>query len=209
VLAVDSLTLGAGERLFIKGASGSGKSTLLSLVVGILQADSGSVSVLGQNLAKMNGRDRDRFRADHMGVIFQQFNLLSYLSVVENVMLPCRFSHRRRANAEGKGGMETEARRLLEHLDIGPSLCRRPVSELSVGQQQRVAAARALMGSPELVIADEPTSALDANRRNDFLRLLFQECGEGNASLLFVSHDSALEGAFHRALHLNEQSREG
>jgi putative ABC transport system ATP-binding protein len=204
VLKIESLQLASSERLFIKGGSGSGKSTLLSLIAGINTATEGSIKVLGQELSELKGRSRDRFRADHMGVIFQQFNLLPYLSVLDNVVLPCHFSHRRHLDAVQNGGVLMEARRLLAHLDIGDELLTRKASELSVGQQQRVAAARALIGSPELVIADEPTSSLDADRRDVFLDLLFRECAEEGASLLFVSHDAGLEPLFDRAIHLDE-----
>jgi len=166
--------------------------------------DSGSVRVLGQSLGGMGGSARDRFRADHMGVIFQQFNLLPYLSVVENVLLPCRFSRRRLAKASAQGDAALEAERLLEHLDIGQGILHQRVSELSVGQQQRVAAARALIGGPELVIADEPTSSLDADRRRAFLELLFRECREVGSALMFVSHDATLEPLFDRSVHLDE-----
>ena len=131
------------------------------------------------------------------------FNLIPYLSVVENVLLPCRFSRRRKQNIENRGhSLQDEAERLLNHLDLPRELLHRSVTELSVGQQQRVAAARALIGSPELVIADEPTSALDADRRASFLKLLLNECAEQNTTLVFVSHDSALEPQFDRSVQL-------
>ncbi len=131
----------------------------------------------------------DFFPAFALGAGCAMFNLIPYLSVVDNVMLPCRFSARRRAKALARGNdLEAEARRLLQHLDMDhPELHRRAVTTLSVGQQQRVAAARALMGSPELLIADEPTSSLDSDRRESFIRLLFDECRKVGATLIFVS----------------------
>jgi len=206
VLAIDALRVDAGECLFIKGPSGSGKSTLLSLLSGVTTASEGTVRVMGQNLGQLGSVQRDHFRADHIGYIFQMFNLIPYLSVVDNVMLPCRFSARRRANALQRGnGLETEARRLLQHLDMDhPDLHRRAVTTLSVGQQQRVAAARALMGAPEVLIADEPTSSLDADRRESFIRLLFDECRGVGATLIFVSHDASLEHLFDRSIDLAE-----
>jgi putative ABC transport system ATP-binding protein len=133
------------------------------------------------------------------------FNLVPYLSVVENITLPCRFSARRRRHAEARGGAEREARRLLEHLDLAAeAYASRAVARLSVGEQQRVAAARALIGRPEIVLADEPTSALDADRRQAFLRLLFRECEAEGATLLFVSHDRSLEDLFDRTLALDD-----
>jgi putative ABC transport system ATP-binding protein len=136
------------------------------------------------------------------------FNLIPYLPVIDNLLLPCRFSNRRKHNIERRGGnLREEAERLLQHLDLSPSLLQHPVTELSVGQQQRVAAARALIGDPELVIADEPTSALDADRRERFLHLLLKECGEQNTTLIFVSHDSTLESQFARSIELTDINR--
>lgn len=210
-LLIDRLEVNRGERLFIKGPSGSGKSTLLSLLGGVTTPQCGSLEVLGQGLQGLSGAQRDHFRADHIGFVFQMFNLLPYLSMVENVTLPCRFSKRRRERVQAQGlSLEAEALRLLEHLDLADEkLLARPVTELSVGQQQRVAVARALIGAPELVIADEPTSALDADRREAFLTLLEQECMEQGITLLFVSHDASLESLFDRTIALAELNRAG
>ncbi len=203
VLAIEALRLQRGERLFLRGPSGSGKSTLLNLLAGVLTATQGTVRILGRELGALPGAARDRFRADHVGYIFQLFNLIPYLSVLENVCLPCGFSARRRARALRAGaGVQAEALRLLGHLDMGGAELRRPVNELSVGQQQRVAAARALLGAPELVIADEPTSALDAERRAAFLELLFRQCAAEGSTLVFASHDAALAPLFDRTLEL-------
>lgn len=208
VLDLPELRVSRGERVFIKGASGSGKSTLLSLIGGVLLPQTGTVTVLGQRLNDMSGARRDSFRAEHIGFIFQMFNLIPYLSVLDNVLLPCRFSKRRKQNIETRGSsLRDEAARLLAHLDLPAGLLPRPVTELSVGQQQRVAATRALIGGPELVIADEPTSALDADRRAGFLRLLLQECMEQHTTLVFVSHDSALEPQFDRSIQLADVNR--
>ena len=205
VLDLPELAIQRSENVFIKGSSGSGKSTLLSLIGGVLLPQEGSISVLGQDLNQLSGAKRDAFRAEHIGFIFQMFNLLPYLSVLENVLLPCRFSKKRKNNIAERGvDQKDEAVRLLEHLDLSSELLQRPVTELSVGQQQRVAAARALIGSPELVIADEPTSALDADRRTAFLQLILKECHEQNATLIFVSHDPALEQQFNRSVYLTE-----
>ena len=209
VLSLDTVRVDTGEHLFVEGPSGSGKSTLLSLLAGVTTAQSGSVRVLDRELKRLGSVDRDHFRADHIGYIFQMFNLIPYLSVVENVMLPCRFSVRRRDQALVRSNsLEAEARRLLGHLDMDhPELLGRAVTTLSVGQQQRVAAARALMGSPELLIADEPTSSLDADRRESFIRLLFDECRQAASTLVFVSHDAALERLFDRTINLAEINR--
>ncbi len=208
VLDIPQFSLAKGEHLFIRGASGSGKSTLLSLLGGVMLPQQGDLRVLGQSLPSMRGVARDAFRADHIGFIFQMFNLIPYLSVIDNVILPCRFSKLRQQRVLSSAAtLQDEARRLLGQLDIPADLHARPATELSVGQQQRVAAARALMGSPELVIADEPTSALDADRREVFLNLLFKECEHEHVSLVFVSHDASLQPLFSRSLDLAEINR--
>jgi putative ABC transport system ATP-binding protein len=211
VLNIEELIVQRGERLFIKGASGSGKSTLLSLIGGVITAQRGGVTVLGQPLHSMSSARRDHFRADHIGFVFQIFNLLPYLSTVENVTLPLRFSQLRRDRALARSAtIEAEALRLLAHLDLAdPQTLTRPVTELSVGQQQRVAVARALIGAPEIIIADEPTSALDWDRREAFLKLLESECTEQGITLIFVSHDPSLEPLFDRTVSLAEVNRAG
>lgn len=208
VLDISDFQLKAGERLFLRGASGSGKSTLLGIIAGVLEAGSGEVIVLGQDLATLKPAARDRLRADHLGVIFQMFNLVPYLSVIGNVTLPLRFSPKRRAAINGNE--DDEARRLLSRLGLtDETLLARRVSDLSVGQQQRVAAARALIGGPEIVIADEPTSALDADARDQFIDLLSEEVRRTGAALLFVSHDAGLATHFDRAVDLGEINRAG
>lgn len=205
VLDVPRFTVARGERVFLKGPSGSGKSTLLGLVGGVLLPDRGRVRVLGQDLATLRGSARDRFRATHVGFVFQMFNLVPYLSVIENVLLPVRFSPERRARA---GDLAGEARRLLSALGLGAAdLENRGVTQLSIGQQQRVAAARALLGRPEIVIADEPTSSLDWDARESFLKLLMQECSGAGTTLVFVSHDVTLGSLFDRTVALGEINR--
>jgi putative ABC transport system ATP-binding protein len=194
-----------GERVFVFGPSGSGKTTLLGVLAGVLAPESGTVEVLGRDLGKLSPAGRDAFRAEHIGYIFQMFNLIPYLSVLENITLPCRLNRRRR---ERLGGVSPEkaAQRLVERLEIGEHL-NDPVTELSVGQQQRVAAARALIAAPEIVIADEPTSSLDSDRRARFLELLFEISTEAGATLVFVSHDRNLLPLFDRGLSLQELNR--
>ena len=199
VLQVPEFTLAAGEAILLAGASGSGKTTLLSLISGIAVPQHGTLDVLGTALSKMTSKDRDQFRADHLGVVFQLFNLLPYLTLIDNVTLPCRFSSYRRQRTETLGGPEKAAQTLLGNLGLADrTMLRRPVTQLSVGQQQRVAIARALIGDPGLVIADEPTSALDADTRDTFLTVLRDACTRSGASLLFVSHDSSLAPHFDR-----------
>jgi putative ABC transport system ATP-binding protein len=209
VLAIDHLRIGRGERIFIEGPSGSGKSTLLSLLAGVLVPRKGEVAIHGVKISRLSGAARDRLRADNIGYIFQMFNLIPYLSVIENVLLPCKFSRRRREKTGGlEGAGKTEAVRLLQTLGMGePATLKTPVTELSVGQQQRVAAARALIGRPGLIIADEPTSALDVSHRETFIQLLFQECEQEGNTLVFVSHDTSLAGMFDRTVPLVEINR--
>ena len=192
----------AGEAVFLHGPSGCGKSTLLSLLAGVLVADSGRVCLLGHDWAAMGGSARDRCRVAHVGYIFQQFNLLPYLSVMDNVLLPCRFSARRRVQ-----GSRAQAEELLARMGLPAELWQRTALQLSVGQQQRVAAARALIGRPELVIADEPTSALDEDRREAFLDVLLAACEANGSALVFVSHDRRIADRFARHVLLPEINR--
>ncbi|AIZ34395.1 ATP-binding cassette domain-containing protein [Pseudomonas parafulva] len=209
LLNIPQFRLEAGEALFLKGPSGSGKTTLLGLLGGVNLPAQGQVRLLGQDLATLGQAARDAFRVDHTGYIFQQFNLLPFLSVQENVELPCRFSRSRTERATQRhGSVSQAAATLLAHLGLKDSaLLSRRADTLSIGQQQRVAAARALIGQPELVIADEPTSALDADTREAFIRLLFDECRSAGSSLLFVSHDQSLAPLFDRDLSLAELNR--
>ena len=201
VLQLDGLEVRPRERLLVRGESGSGKSTLLSLAAGVLLAQRGTVALLDEDWRSMSAGRRDLRRADHIGYIFQQFNLLPYLSVLHNVLLPCRFSAMR-AERAGRQEARTTAEGLLTALQLERPLWHRRAGELSIGQQQRVAAARALIGRPELVIADEPTSALDEGRRDAFMALLLHECSAAGSALLFVSHDMRLAVHFDRVLDL-------
>ncbi len=205
VLDIPALEVARGERVFLHGPSGSGKTTLLGLLAGVLSGASGRIEVLGTDLAGLGGAARDAFRARHLGYVFQMINLIPYLSVRENILLPVRLDAGRAAGLRGQAP-DAAVRELAEGLDIVP-LLDQPVTELSVGQQQRVAAARALIGHPELVVCDEPTSALDADRREAFLALLFRTAERVGATLVFVSHDRALEPLFSRALSLPAVNR--
>lgn len=206
LLSIDQFRLLPGERLFLYGASGSGKTTLLNLLAGVLVPEKGNIELLGRPFSQCNSQQRDQIRADHLGFIFQVFNLLPYLSLLDNVLLPCRFSARRASRARQRfGSEEAAARYLLTTLGLSdPALFKRPVIELSVGQQQRVAAARALIGEPELIIADEPTSALDSDMRETFIELLDSQVTQSGSALLFVSHDLSLAAGFSRSLSLAE-----
>lgn len=176
------------QKMFVAGASGSGKSTLLNLLAGALTPDSGSVSLLGTRFSALSGRAKDKFRARHIGVVFQQFNLIPYLSVADNILAAAHFS--------GTLTRQTceQAAELLSRLQLPDTVLQTAASRLSVGQQQRVAIARALINQPELVIVDEPTSALDADARDTFMALLLELAA--NSAVVFVSHDTSLAHYF-------------
>lgn len=203
-LSVDDFHLEFGETLFLKGPSGSGKSTLLSLICGIVPPQSGNIIIDGTDIARLRSHQADRLRADKLGIIFQQFNLLPYGSMLDNVLLPLEFSRERRNRASAQGPVANEARRLLERLGLPAGMHDQGVTRLSIGQQQRVAVARAIIGNPRLVIADEPTSALDADNRDEFLALLFEEVARVDAGLILVSHDQSLATRFDRQLAIDD-----
>lgn len=206
VLDIKKFDISRGERVFLQGPSGSGKTTLLSLVAAVLTSSSGNIVVDGIALESLRRGRRDQFRVNHIGLIFQQFNLLPFLSVGDNIQLPCRFSKQRRSKAcEISRTLSAEVDRLLRAMQLDPTeILDRAVTDLSVGQQQRVAVARALIGRPPLIIADEPTSALDSDTRRAFLDLLFSEVEAAGCTLLFVSHDASLAHTFDRHVDLRE-----
>ena len=205
VIGIDRLTVARGEHLFIKGSSGTGKTTLLNLISGILKPREGDIYLLEEHSNTFSKKQFDKFRSDHMGIVFQLFNLLPYLSVIENITLPCYLSELRRQKAlKNSSNLKLEASRLLYQLGLDKKIEQRKVTELSIGQQQRVAAARALIGSPELILADEPTSALDETNTRMFLELIISESEQNNSSLLFVSHNQALRTYFQNILSLDK-----
>lgn len=208
VIDIEQFSVARGERVFLRGPSGSGKSTLLGLLGGVLKPARGEVNLLGTEISALSASRRDRFRGEHLGFIFQMFNLIPYLSVLENVLLPADFSPARAVRV--CGDLQAEGRRLLGALGLGASdIQSRAVTELSIGQQQRVAAARALLGKPEIIVADEPTSSLDHDAREDFLQLLMGECRTQGSTLLFVSHDTSLGHLFDRTISLGDLNRAG
>ena len=201
-LSVGHLALDPGERVLLLGESGSGKSTLLSLVCGIVVADRGRVAVGGTDLGALGAAARDRLRAERIGVVFQQFNLLPHATALDNVLLPLAFAPGRRTRVADP---RAEALRLTGALGLPEGIVARGrAARLSVGQQQRVAVARALIGAPPLIVADEPTSALDASSQGMFLDLLFARCAEAGTTLLMVSHDARLARRFDRAVALED-----
>jgi putative ABC transport system ATP-binding protein len=204
-LSIAEFGLALGEKVLLLGPSGSGKSTLLSLLAGIVVPDSGRIEILGTDMARLSGTARDRFRVEHFGIIFQMFNLLPYGSMVDNVVLPLRFSRTRRERVLSEGPLGETATRLLESLGLDRSvIATSRAASLSVGQQQRVAAARALIGAPQIIVADEPTSALDHNTEGTFLKLLFAQSATAGASVIMVSHDESLARYFDRVVRLDD-----
>ena len=200
-LSLADLTVSYGEKLLLLGASGTGKSTLLSVISGTLLPDQGSVEIAKTEITNLSASARDRFRAEQLGVIFQQFNLLPFGSVADNILLPLRFAPIRRNRVKDA---KSEVARLCAALGLPVDIGREKASSLSVGQQQRVAVARALIGHPPLIIADEPTSALDINSQDAFLDLLFTQAQTQGTSIVMVSHDERLGPRFDRILHMEE-----
>ena len=204
-LVIPQFSVEKGEELFLYGPSGTGKTTLLECLAGVLKPTAGSLKILGRDLSEMSDSDRDAFRAEHMGYVFQSFNLIPYLSVYENIELPLHLSPARKARLGSVDNLMV-IRALCGNLGIGDLLDKKVV-ELSVGQQQRVAVARALLGKPDLLLADEPTSALDADHREKFLKLLFELAELYGTTVVFVSHDRSIEKLFSRSLALHEINR--
>ncbi|SDY13026.1 ABC transporter ATP-binding protein [Nitrosomonas sp. Nm58] len=203
VLAIPEWRVARGDRVFLKGPSGSGKSTLLNLLAGILVANKGTIEILGQNLGALSARARDRFRAAHIGIVFQQFNLIPYLSVLDNIRLAAHFGKKDRTD------LDLTARQLFDMLELDNTVITKKASDLSVGQQQRVAIARALVNAPEILIADEPTSALDSDTRDAFMQMLLEISKTQGNTLIFVSHDTALAPHFHHVVNLAEINQAG
>lgn len=196
VLSIGSWEVQQGEHVFLYGPSGSGKSTLLNLLTGMVEPSSGSVAILDTDLSSLKNKQKDKFRAQHIGFVFQQLNLIPYLSVKDNILLADFFTPK----SSNKADVDAYLTHLIERLNLPLSILEQPASQLSVGQQQRVAIARAMINKPELLIADEPTSALDQNSRDAFIELLFKLVEESNATLVFVSHDKTLASHFGNVL---------
>ncbi|QIE43217.1 ABC transporter ATP-binding protein (plasmid) [Rhodobacteraceae bacterium SC52] len=200
-LSVPDFSVGSGETVLLLGESGSGKSTLLSLICGTVLPMSGHVQIAGTDIVTLSGGQRDKFRAEQIGVIFQQFNLLPFGTVADNILLPLRFAPARRKRVGDARAVATE---LCSALGLPDGVLNEKATSLSVGQQQRVAVARALIGQPPLIVADEPTSALDANSQASFLDLLFTQASEHGTSLVMVSHDPRLGDRFDRVVRLED-----
>lgn len=199
VLSIDNLEIAAGEKVFLYGPSGHGKSTLLNILAGVLEAKNGQIEVLGHSLHDMSQSKRDHLRGENVGYIFQIFNLIPYLNIKENIILPCLINKKRGKNID----FHSQADELIKTLGLQEH-AHKKVTDLSIGQQQRVAAARALIGDPKLIIADEPTSSLDETNTNEFMNLLLSEWEKRKFTLVFVSHDTSLKKFFPRTLSLPE-----
>jgi putative ABC transport system ATP-binding protein len=197
VLKGIDLSVAAGETVALVGKSGSGKSTLLSLMSGLDVPDAGTMLVLGKQLSQLSERDLTTFRAQHMGIIFQQFHLVSTLTALENVLLPLELLKRPDAYQL--------ARRLLEQVDLTHRMNHLP-SQLSGGECQRVALARALSIRPAMVFADEPSGNLDEETGEKVMELLFQLVAETKTTLVLVTHDPELASRCHRVVHLEHGS---
>jgi len=195
ILQIPQFEIQKGEKVFLLGPSGSGKSTLLELIAGILKPADGDLWINGENISQFSLTALDHFRAENIGYIFQSFNLIPFLSVLENIQLPFLF--------QKKTYDEALLKSLIVSLGLS-AFVERSVAQLSVGQQQRVAVARALLKRPKLILADEPTSALDYDHREGFLKLLFELCAQEKITVLFVSHDRSMEKLFDRSVNLKD-----
>ena len=198
---VPKFSVAQGEKVLLLGASGSGKTTLLSLICGFLSPISGNIYLNNQRINDLTADKRDQYRSDNIGIIFQQFNLLPYANVIDNIILPLYFS---KIRANKITNQRETAFNICKSLRLPDSIKDMQASKLSVGQQQRVAVARALIGNPSLIIADEPTSSLDNDTQKNFLELMFKQIQENKSSLLMVSHDTSLASYFDRVIDIND-----
>jgi putative ABC transport system ATP-binding protein len=189
-LSISDWQVPAGRKLFLRGESGSGKTTVLNLIAGVLVPDAGDIRLLGERFSTLSARKRDVFRAKHIGVVYQQFNLIPFVSVLKNVQLAAHFG------ATSPDQVESTLAELLPKLALSTDCLSKPAGHLSVGQQQRIAIARALINHPDILLVDEPTSALDAMARDSFMEVLIELCDKFNTTLLFVSHDTYLQQYF-------------
>jgi putative ABC transport system ATP-binding protein len=197
VLNIDKLEILSGEKIFLYGPSGFGKSTLLNIMAGVLEVRNGHVEVLGVNLHDISQGSRDHLRGENIGYIFQIFNLIPYLNIRENIVLPCLINKKRAIGVD----FYAQADELIKTLGL-EGHAHKNVTDLSIGQQQRVAAARALIGNPKLIIADEPTSSLDEKNTSEFMNLLLSEWEKRKFTLVFVSHDQGLKKYFPKTISL-------
>ena len=194
------INLDTGKKVLISGLSGSGKTTLLNLIAGALQIQTGEIDLTGHQYSTMSSTQLDKLRANHIGYVFQTLNLIPFLSVFDNITLGVRFSKQRRSKVDN---IDKEVSRLIESLGLEKTVLNTSVDHLSIGQQQRVAVARALIGMPNLILADEPTSALDSDSTKRFLKELVQTFDASSQALLLVSHDLSLGDFFDEVIDFN------
>jgi putative ABC transport system ATP-binding protein len=198
VLDIPYWSMQQGEQLAILGSSGSGKTTLLNVIAGLLPPTSGVVSVCGHEITSLGEAQRDRFRAVHIGYIFQIFNLLQGYSALENVLLGLVFSHKKSNTAKAKA--------LLDEMGLADRMHHYP-RELSIGESQRIAVARALLKEPQLILADEPTASLDPANTADVVRLLKDACARHGSALILVSHEEVVTRSFEKRINFMELNR--
>ena len=198
ILDIAEFRVAPGEQMVLVGRSGCGKTTLLHVIAGISRPDSGKVRINDWDITLMSEAECDRFRAEHVGYVFQTFNLLRGFSALENVLLAMRFTGRRADRAR--------ARHLLDRVGVGHRATHKPAM-LSVGEQQRVAVARALANRPKLLLADEPTANVDAGHQQQVLDLLRQTCRKEQVALVLVTHSSEVARQFERIDQLEEFNR--
>lgn len=201
-LRIEQLGLQAGKSYLLFGRSGLGKTTLLNLMAGVLRPNSGHIEICGTDLASLSSRATDRFRGDNIGFIFQTLNLIPWLSARDNVELALSFSPERRARLTAS--LAESLAELFDRLDLDYALADVKARQLSIGQQQRVSAARALIGAPPLLLADEPTSALDAANTERFLTLLQDMMEKSRQTLMVVSHDRHIQSYFDEVIEIEQ-----
>jgi putative ABC transport system ATP-binding protein len=199
-LNIKKFILDKSDSILIYGESGAGKSTFLNLLSGTLNPQEGSINILGTNIVETSSSIKDKIRGDHFGIVFQTFNLLPYITVKNNILLGKAYSNRKQSISNND-----EVKTLMDNLSLNyKELIDRKAYELSIGQQQRVAVARALIGKPEIIIADEPTSALDKDNQNEFINLLFKSLDENEQGLIMVSHDQKVSNKFKTVKNITE-----
>ena len=194
-LNIKKFILKKSDSIHIYGDSGAGKSTFLNLLSGTVNPQEGIINILGNDITKASSFKKDKIRGDHFGIVFQTFNLLPYLTVKNNILLGKAYSNRKQSLFNNDNN--DEIKMIMDKLSLSYNeLINRKAFELSIGQQQRVAVARALIGRPEIILADEPTSALDKNNQKEFIDLLFKSLNENEQGLIMVSHDKKLSNKF-------------
>ena len=200
-LCFPDIQLHAGEKILIVGPSGSGKSTCLNLLSGVLPSQTGTITLNGQNYTTQTRHQLDQLRADHIGIIFQSLNLIPYLSGFENAKLSLRFSEERRTNVSD---IRASITRLAEGLGLTSEILAKKPEARSIGQQQRIAVIRALLGKPALILADEPTSALDPVATEQFMTELTRSIDPAEQAVIVVSHNPKLMPLFDRVVQIGE-----